>query len=86
MRYLMLIYGPQWDPSGASAEQMQAVMDEWTDFTADVLKRGVSDGGEALEPVSTATTVRVRNGERLTTDGPFAEAKVCQRLLPDYVV
>jgi len=73
MRYLMLIYGPQWDPSGASAEQMQAVMDEWTDFTADVLKRGVSDGGEALEPVATATTVRVRNGERLTTDGPFAE-------------
>jgi hypothetical protein len=73
MRYLLLIYGPQWDSSGMSPEQMQAVMDEWTNFTADVLKRGVSEGGEALEPVSTATTVRVRDGETLTTDGPFAE-------------
>jgi hypothetical protein len=73
MRYLLLIYGPQWDPSGTSPEQMQAIMDEWTDYTADLLKRGVSEGGEALEPTSTATTVRVRNGETLTTDGPFAE-------------
>jgi len=73
MRYLLLIYGPQWDRSGVSPEQMQAVMDEWTDYTADLLKRGVSEGGEALEPVSTATTVRVRDGEKLITDGPFAE-------------
>jgi hypothetical protein len=73
MRYLLLIYGPQWDQSGVSPEQMQAVMDEWTDYTADLLKRGVSEGGEALEPVSTATTVRVRDGEKLITDGPFAE-------------
>jgi hypothetical protein len=73
MRYLMLIYGPQWDTSGVSPEQMQAVMDEWTNYTADLLKREVSEGGEALEPVSTATTVRVRDGEKLTTDGPFAE-------------
>ena len=73
MRYLLLIYSPQWDPSETSPEQRQAIMDEWTDFTADVLKRGVSSGGEALEPTSTATTVRVRDGEKLITDGPFAE-------------
>jgi hypothetical protein len=73
MRYLLLIYGPQWDPSGMNPEQMQAVMNEWTDYTADLLKRGVSEGGEALEPVTTATTVRVRDGKTLTTDGPFAE-------------
>jgi hypothetical protein len=73
MRYLMLIYGPQWDSSGSSPEEMAAVMEEWTNYTADLLKRGVSEGGEALEPTSTATTVRVREGERTTTDGPFAE-------------
>jgi hypothetical protein len=73
MRYLMLIYGPQWDSSGSSPEEMEAVMEEWTNYTADLLKQGVSEGGEALEPTSTATTVRVRDGERTTTDGPFAE-------------
>jgi hypothetical protein len=73
MRYLLLIYGPEWDSSGMTEEQVQASMEEWTDYTADLLKRGVSEGGEALEPTSTATTVRVRSGETLTTDGPFAE-------------
>ncbi|MGH2788434.1 MAG: YciI family protein [Actinomycetota bacterium] len=73
MRYLLLIYGPQWDPSGLTPEQIQASMDEWTDYTADLVKRGVMESGEALEPTHTATTVRLRNGETLTTDGPFAE-------------
>ena len=73
MRYLLLIYGPEWDTSQYTPEQMQQIMGEWTDYTADLLKRGVSEGGEALEPSNTATTVRVRDGETLTTDGPFAE-------------
>jgi hypothetical protein len=73
MRYLMLIYSSEWDSPDRDPEEMQAVMNEWTNYTADLLKRGVSDNGEALEPVSTATTVRVRGGETLTTDGPFAE-------------
>jgi hypothetical protein len=73
MRYLLLIYGPEWDSSGLTPEQQQAVMEEWTAYTADLMKRGISEGGEALESTSTATTVRVRNGETVTTDGPFAE-------------
>jgi hypothetical protein len=73
MRYLLLIYGPEWDASSMTEEQLQASMEEWTDYTADLLRRGVTEGGEALEPTSTATTVRVRSGETLTTDGPFAE-------------
>jgi hypothetical protein len=73
MRYLLLIYGPEWDSSGMTEEQVQASMEEWTDYTADLLKRGVMEGGDALEPTSTATTVRVRSGDTLTTDGPFAE-------------
>jgi hypothetical protein len=44
-------------------------------FTKDIIDRGLMQGGEALQPTNTATTVRVRNGETLTTDGPFAETK-----------
>jgi hypothetical protein len=73
VRYLLLIYGPEWDPSGLSPEESEASMNEWTDYTVDLLKRGVSEGADALEPTSTATTVRVRDGETLATDGPFAE-------------
>jgi hypothetical protein len=73
MRYLLLIYGPEWDPSAFTPEQRQESMDEWTDYTADLLKRGAMEGGDALEPTHTATTVRVRDGQTLTTDGPFAE-------------
>lgn len=73
MKYLLLIYGPEWDPTQVTLEEREASMNEWTDYTADLLKRGVMEAGEALESTSTATTVRVREGETLTTDGPFAE-------------
>jgi hypothetical protein len=73
MRYLLLIYVPDMDTSGLTPEQMQASMEEWTDYTADLVRRGVMEAGEALEPTTTATTVRLRDGETLTTDGPFAE-------------
>jgi hypothetical protein len=73
MRYLLLIYGPQRDLSQATPEQLAASMEEWTEYTADLLRRGVMEAGEALEGVETATTVKLRSGETLTTDGPFAE-------------
>lgn len=73
MRYLLLIYGPPFDQSQVPPEQMAASMEEWTDFTANVQRRGAMEAGEALEGTETATTVKVRNGETLTTDGPFAE-------------
>jgi hypothetical protein len=44
-------------------------------FTAELAKIGKLVGGEALEPTATATTVRVRNGKSVKTDGPFAETK-----------
>jgi len=74
MRYLLLIYTP---------ESMEAVPDEVTnevsaaygEFTADIRARGIFQAGEALEPTSTATTVQVRDGRTITTDGPFAETK-----------
>ena len=73
MRYLLMIYGPQWDRSQIPAEEQAASMEEWGKFTADLLRRGVMEAGEALEGVETATTVRLGGSEVLTTDGPFAE-------------
>jgi hypothetical protein len=73
MRYLLLIYGPPWDASQSTPEEEAASMQEWGDFTADLLRRGVMEAGEALEGVDTATTVRLNGTEVLTTDGPFAE-------------
>jgi hypothetical protein len=58
-------------PPGAS----DAFMQEYFSFTDAIRKSGQYLAGEALQPVSTATTVRVRNGRTSTTDGPFAETK-----------
>jgi hypothetical protein len=50
-------------------------MAEYNAYSQMLTDRGANAGGEALQPVTTATSVRVRNGETLTTDGPFAETK-----------
>jgi hypothetical protein len=74
MRYLALIYteeAPE-PPSETDGRQMMAEYGDYTQMTKD---RGAYLGGEALEPSSSATTVRVRDGKVSTTDGPFAETK-----------
>jgi hypothetical protein len=73
MKYALLIYS---DPTvEASPEDMANIMAEYNKFTTSINERGINLGGEALDAVETATTVRVRNDETLTTDGPFAETK-----------
>jgi hypothetical protein len=73
MRYLLMIYGPDWDPSQTTPDEQAASMQEYGDYTADLLKRGVMEAGDALEGIGTATTVRIKGAEVITTDGPFAE-------------
>lgn len=75
MRYLCLIYDEEKKLEGMSEADSQAFMGEYFAFTEDVRKSGHFQAGEALQPVATATTVRVRNGKISTTDGPFAETK-----------
>ena len=75
MRYALLIYASEQDWANQSEEQGQAQFQEYMAFTKDIVDRGLMKGGEALQPTSTATSVRVRNGDTLTTDGPFAETK-----------
>ena len=74
MRYILLIYGAE--PPGPTGDAMP--MDDmapWFDYTQWLVDRGIFQAGEPLEPTATATTVRVREGQRLVTDGPFAETK-----------
>src|SRR5207245_2809759 len=63
------------DRSTVSPAETQAEMAAYGAFTQEITERGLFKGGEALEPTSTATTVRVRDGRNLVTDGPFAETK-----------
>src|SRR5687768_8406193 len=75
MKYLCLIYDEEKALSGMSKAETEAFMGEYFAFTDGIKKSGHYLAGEALKPVHTATTVRVRNGKMSTTDGPFAETK-----------
>ncbi len=74
MRYLLLIYEEPPAVMPSEAEQA-AMMGEYNAFTDWLRESGQYLGGEALQPVSDATTVSVREGTRIVTDGPFAETK-----------
>jgi hypothetical protein len=73
MQYMCLIYGPV-DLKLSDAEQ-GALFHEYGEFTAVARASGTMVAGEPLQPISDATTVRVRDGKRSITDGPFAETK-----------
>jgi hypothetical protein len=75
MRYLCLIYDEEKKLATMSKGEQDAFMGEYFAFTEDIKKSGHYIGGEALQPVGTATTVRMRSGKVSTTDGPFAETK-----------
>lgn len=75
MRYLCLIYDDEKKLAGMSKSEGESFMGEYFAFTEAIKKSGQHLGGEALQSVQTATTVRVRNGKVSTTDGPFAETK-----------
>jgi len=75
VKYMLLIYS---DPKGwesVSEAEQGALMGEYYAFTEGIQKSGHYVAGEALQPIQTATTVRIRNGKLSTTDGPFAETK-----------
>lgn len=75
MQYLALIYADEDTWASFSPEEREAGYAEYTRFANDARAAGVLVGGEELDHTSTATTVRVRDGEQLVTDGPFAELK-----------
>ena len=73
MRYVMLICNDE--KAMLDADDESAMLAEYGKFSEEMGQRGVLQGGERLRPTTDATTVRVRDGEVLTSDGPFAETK-----------
>ena len=72
MKYMLLIYT---DPTAYNPADGEKIMGEYMTFTQQILDSGEMVAGDPLQGVETATSVRVRDGKRSTTDGPFAETK-----------
>ncbi len=75
MEYLLLIYSSEADSKKMTAAEGQQIFQGYMAFTQDLTKSGKNKGGNPLEQSTTATTVRVRDGKTVVTDGPFAETK-----------
>jgi hypothetical protein len=76
MKYAILIYGNEEGLAHATPEQVDQAMGEWWGYEAELQKEeGLRLAGEALQPTSTATSIRIKDGNPVTTDGPFAETK-----------
>jgi hypothetical protein len=75
MQYLLLIYRNESKLVNMSPAERQAVSAEYGTYTQSIVQSGHFKAGDGLQPTTTATTVRVREGKTLTTDGPFAETR-----------
>ena|SRR5947209_5663461 len=75
MRYLLMIYTDEQVEANMKPEEMGPYMEAYNVFTKATQDRKAYQAGEALQSIATATSVRVRDGKTVTTDGPFAETK-----------
>jgi hypothetical protein len=75
MRYMLLIYNEEASWGAMSEQEQGRIFGEYMAYTEDIQANGQHLAGDPLQPIATATTVRVRDGKTLTTDGPFAETK-----------
>ena len=75
MEYMLLIYENESVMDSRSEADMGTLMAGYQAFTNSLREAGLMKAGEPLQPTPSATTVRIRNGETMTTDGPFAETK-----------
>jgi hypothetical protein len=75
MKYMLLIVGDESQWADRSEEEQAAAMKSWEDYTQALVDAGSFVAGEGLQTSTTATTLRVAGGERILTDGPFAETK-----------
>jgi len=75
MQYLLLIYGREDAWQQLSEADQARITADMGKFAQEMRESGKLRGGNPLQPVATATTVRFKDGKRLITDGPFAETK-----------
>jgi hypothetical protein len=83
MQYMLLIYSSQGGRPAMTDAEISEMMEGYRSLIADLRATGKYLHSDALEQISAATTVRVRNGKTMTVDGPFAETK---ELLGGYFV
>jgi hypothetical protein len=75
MQYLLMIYRNEAELGKMSAADRKQMTADYGTFTQSIIQSGHFKAGDGLQPTTTATTVRVREGKTLTTDGPFAETR-----------
>jgi len=75
MRYMLLIYTKEDEAARRSNEEMQQIMNGHRALMEETRSKGILENAEPLATTETATTVRMQNGKRLVTDGPFAETR-----------
>jgi hypothetical protein len=75
MQYLLLIYRNEAELNKMTPADRQTMSAEYGTYTQSIVQSGHFKAGDGLQPTTTATTVRVREGKTLTTDGPFAETR-----------
>ncbi len=75
MQYMLLIYNDENAWAALSDAERESIVGDYFAFTGEIRESGNFVDGAPLHPTSTATAVRVRDGETLVTDGPFAETK-----------
>ena len=75
MQYLLMIYQNEVEYAKIDTGTSQKMSAEYEAFTKSIIQSGNFKAGDRLRPASTATTVRVKDGKVMTTDGPFAETR-----------
>ena len=75
MQYILLIYANEQETAAMPPVALNSMIQEYGAFTKSIVQAGQFKAGDRLKPVSTASTVRVRNGKAMITDGPFAETR-----------
>src|ERR1043166_6584184 len=75
MHYLLLIYHSEADWGKMKPEEQEPIYGQYRQLITELTGKGKYLGGHQLKPTGTATTLRLRDGKRLVTDGPFAETR-----------
>lgn len=75
MHYALIIYVSEEVSATMTESERAELVQDYAKFHSEVVESGIRTGGEPLQPISTSTTVRIREGKTLVTDGPFAETK-----------
>ena len=75
MKFMLVLWGDESQWADMSEEETAADMARWDDYTNQLIAAGALVSGEGLQASTTAKTLRIENGERIVTDGPFPETK-----------